>query len=161
MGTYGAAMPHAGLGWESFTVAQLSFPYVMAVALRTGRVDLASFSEASRAKPEIAADAAKVTVRLDDECAAGYPKQGPARVTVRLRDGRALATYVADPKGCPELPMSDEEIQAKFRMSAAGRIPAASLAQALPMAWNLEKSAGVRALFDALSPSASLKKATA
>ena len=161
VGTYGAAMPHAALGWESFTVAQLSFPYVMAVALRTGRVDLASFSEANRANATLAADAAKVTVRLDDECAAGYPKQGPARVTVRLAGGRTLTTYVTDPKGCPELPMSDAEIQAKFRMSAAARLPAAALDRALSMAWNLETSAGVRALFDALSPSAPLKKATA
>lgn len=161
VGTYGAAMPHATLGWESFTVAQLSFPYVMAVALRTGRVDLASFSEAQRGNPAIAADAAKVSVRLDDDCVAGYPKQGPARVTLRLRDGRTLTTYVADPKGCPEVPMSDAEIQAKFRMSAQGRLPAAALDRALPMAWNLEASPGLRALFDALSPTVSLKKATA
>jgi 2-methylcitrate dehydratase PrpD len=43
VGTYEAAMPHAALGWESFTVAQLSFPYVMGVALRSGRVNLESF----------------------------------------------------------------------------------------------------------------------
>lgn len=160
VGTYGAAMPHATLGWDSFTVAQLSFPYVMAAALRTGRVDLASFSAQMRADPALAADAAKVRVQLDDECAANYPAQGPARVAVALRDGRRFEVYVADPRGCPELPMSDEEVFDKFRMMVDGRLSRAAADAVIADVWSLDNAASLRPLVDALSPPAA-RKATA
>jgi 2-methylcitrate dehydratase PrpD len=160
VGTYGAAMPHAALGWDSFTVAQLSFPYVMAAALRYGRVDLGSFSDRMRADPALAADAAKVRVTLDPACAQAYPKQGPARVAVVLRDGRRHEAYVADPRGSPELPMSDEELFDKFRMTVQGRLSAQAAGDIIGRVWKLESAPGLRALVDSLSPVAS-KKATA
>lgn len=160
VGTYGAAMPHAALGWESFTVAQLSFPWVMAAALRTGRVDLDSFSDRMRADPALAADAAKVRVRLDPACAEAYPKQGPARVAALLRDGRRLEAYVADPRGCPELPMTDEELFDKFRMMTRDRLPAQAADAVIERVWSLDAAPGLRPLVDFLSPSAP-QKATA
>jgi len=159
IGTYGAAMPHAALGWGSFTVAQLSFPWVMAAALRHGRVDLASFSDRMRVDPALAADAAKVRVRLDPECASAYPKQGPARVAVELRDGRRLETYVADPRGCPELPMTDEELSDKFRMMVRGSLTPAAADTAIEQVWSLDAAPSLRLLVDSLSPSAPKKAA--
>ncbi len=160
VGTYAAAMPHAALGWDSFTTAQLSFPYVMAAALRTGRVELESFSERMRADPALVADAAKIHVRLDQECCDSYPKQGPARVTVTLRDGSRHAIYVADPRGCPELPMSDEELFAKFRMMARGRLSPAAADAAIERVWTLDAAPSLRPLVDSLA-SPVLQKASA
>ena len=160
VGTYGAAMPHAALGWESFTTAQLSFPFVMAAALRTGRIELETFSDRMRADPALIADTAKIRVQLDQECADAYPKQGPARVTVTLRDGSRHAVYVADPRGCPELPVTDEELFEKFRMMAGSRLSRPAADRVIERVWALDTAAGIRPLVDSLS-SPSLQKVSA
>jgi len=133
VGTYAVAMPHAGLPWDDFVIAQLSFPYVMGVALRTGRVELASFDEAARRDPAILADVAKVSVALDAECDANYPAQGPARVTLLLRDGRRLSAYVPEPLGSPARPLRDDAFAAKLRMMFAGWLDNTQEARALGM----------------------------
>lgn len=134
VGTYDAAMPHAGLPWDTLNIAQLSFPYVMAVAAATGGVDLEAFSEASRARADLAALAARVSVAPDAQCNAEYPVHGPARVRVAMADGRVFEKYVGDPLGAPEQPMSQALLMDKFAMALASVLPAAparSLAQSL------------------------------
>lgn len=133
VGTYAVAMPHATLPWDDFVIAQLSFPYVMGVALRTGRVDLASFDEAARRDPAILRDVAKVTVAVDSECEANYPAQGPARVTLLLRDGRRLSAYVPEPLGSPARPLPEETFTAKLRMTFDGWLDAPEAARVLEM----------------------------
>jgi 2-methylcitrate dehydratase PrpD len=96
----------------------------MAVALRTGRVELASFDEGARRDPAILADVAKVRVAVDPECEANYPAQGPARVTLRLRDGRSLSAYVPEPLGSPARPLREDAFDAKLRMMLAGWLDA-------------------------------------
>ena len=150
VGTYDAAMPHAALPFDSFTVAQLSFPYVMAAALRTGKVDLDSFAEGARADPRSAADAAKILVAADAECCASYPKQGPARVTVVMQDGTVHTLYVAQPLGAPDNPISDENLFAKFRISVKTRMPASAADRVIDLVWNLDKAGSVRDVIDRL-----------
>jgi 2-methylcitrate dehydratase PrpD len=152
IGTYDAAMPHATLGWDAFTTAQLSFPYVIAAAMRTGTVELATFSEQARADPLVSVDAARVRVHLDAECSAAYPRQGPARVAVTLRDGRRHETYVADPRGSPEIPMSDREVFSKFRMMVGGRLTSQAADGFIERARSLEAQGSVRPLIDMLGP---------
>jgi 2-methylcitrate dehydratase PrpD len=150
VGTYEAAMPHAALPFDSFTVAQLSFPYVMAAALRTGKVDLDSFAGKARSDPRSGADAAKIRVSADPECCASYPKQGPARVTVTMKDGAVHGLYVAQPLGAPENPISDEDLAAKFRMSVKTRLPAAEADRVIDLVWNLDDAGSVRDLVERL-----------
>jgi 2-methylcitrate dehydratase PrpD len=150
VGTYEAAMPHAALPFDSFTVAQLSFPYVMAAALRTGKVDLDSFAGKARSDPRSGADAAKIRVSADPECCASYPKQGPARVTVTMKDGAVHGLYVAQPLGAPENPLSDEDLAAKFRMSVKTRLPAAEADRVIDLVWNLDDAGSVRDLVERL-----------
>jgi 2-methylcitrate dehydratase PrpD len=150
VGTYDAAMPHATLPFDSFTVAQLSFPYVMAAALRTGKVDLDSFAPAARADARAAADAAKIRVTADPECCASYPKQGPARVTVTMKDGAVHALYVAQPLGAPENPISDEDLAAKFRMSVKTRMSADDADRVVDLVWSLDNASSVRDVVDRL-----------
>ncbi|OZI71539.1 MmgE/PrpD family protein [Bordetella genomosp. 12] len=124
--TYGAAMPHATLPWNTLEIAQLSFPWVMALACLDGEVTLAGFSDAARARSDINALASRVEVTRDDECDAQYPAYGPARVTVCLRSGQRLSKWVADPLGAADLPLSDAALDSKaeeaFSLSfAAGR----------------------------------------
>ncbi|KCV10628.1 MmgE/PrpD family protein [Bordetella holmesii] len=125
---FGAAMPHAQLPWNTLEIAQLSFPWVMALACLDGEVTLAGFSQQARARADVNALAAKVTVRQDEECDTLYPAYGPARVTLRLRSGRQFSKWVADPLGSADLPISDEALDTKavqaFALSFASGRPA-------------------------------------
>lgn len=114
VGTYEAAMPHASLPWDTLNVAQLSFPYVMAVAMLNGAVDLPAFSPENRNDESVARLAAKVSVHVDPECNALYPANGPARVTVTLNDGSSHELFVPEPIGSPDLPLSDQALVEKF-----------------------------------------------
>ena len=111
--TYGAAMPHARLPWNTLEVAQLSFPWVIALACLDGEVTLAGFSEAARARADINALAPRVSVKQSPECDSLYPANGPARVTLRLDSGETLTEWVADPLGSADLPMSDDALDRK------------------------------------------------
>ena len=150
IGTYHAAMPHATMGWESLTSAQLSFPYVMAAALRTGNVVLDTFGDQSRNDQRILADIAKVHIFEDSECSISYPRQGPARVTVSMTDDTVYTTYVADPRGCPELPMADENLFDKFRMMVTKQHTLSSANRIIEMVWEIEHAASIRPLINLL-----------
>jgi 2-methylcitrate dehydratase PrpD len=150
VGTYEAAMPHARLGWSSFTVAQLSFPFVMATALRSGRVDLESFTDAARRDSKVIADAAKVVVATDPQCCASYPKEGPARVTVTTTSGEQYSHYVGQPLGAPERPLSDEDLFRKFRGALQGRVRI-DPDVVIDAVWQLEEAPSVRSLLDRLA----------
>jgi len=128
--TYGAAMPHARLPWNTLEVAQLSFPWVMALACTEGAVTLAGFSEATRARPDINALAARVSVTQTAECDGLYPARGPARVTLRLQSGESLSEWVPDPLGSADLPLADEALDRKAE-EAFGLVFPADKAQAL------------------------------
>ncbi|GAA5231812.1 MmgE/PrpD family protein [Verticiella sediminum] len=145
VGTYEAAMPHAALGWDTLPIAQLSFPYVVAVALQYGAVALPHFSDETRARPEIAALAAKVSVHADPVCCAAYPAHGPADVTIVMADGTRHQRYVAEPLGSPDLALSDAQLLEKFSISVAG-LPRAADAGRMAAGLLGGAAPGVRAL---------------
>jgi 2-methylcitrate dehydratase PrpD len=112
--TYSIAASHAATGWGDFASAQLSFPYVLAVALHHGTVDLHHFDDTSRADPALAATAARVTITATPEMDALYPKQRPSRVTLATRTARHTL-FMPEALGSPEMPLSEARVVAKFQ----------------------------------------------
>ncbi|WP_051241426.1 MmgE/PrpD family protein [Stappia stellulata] len=123
--TYAAAMAHAPLPWDTFEVAQLSFPYLMAVTATHGTVGLAHFDERHRTDAALADLAARTVIREASDLSAAYPAESPARVHVTLRDGRSFERTTHHPPGAPEARMSDAAFVAKFAECArlAPRLP--------------------------------------
>jgi 2-methylcitrate dehydratase len=95
--------------------ADHSLPYCTAAALFDGDVTLATFDEARFTDPKLVAFTAKVKVHLDDALTARYPAGIPNRITLTLDDGRTLAKEVEFPRGHAGNPMSDAEVERKFR----------------------------------------------
>jgi len=146
-------MPHADLPWDTLNIAQLSFPYVMAVAAITGAVDLQAFAEASRQRADFNALARRVTVAPDAQCNAEYPAHGPARVRVVLADGRAFEQYVDEPLGSPERPVPPEMLLDKFAMALESVLPPAQ-ARALAQDLHADGAPSIPALMERLVPDA-------
>jgi len=105
--------------------ARFSLNHCVAVALAKGRVEPADFMAETIADPGIAGLRCRVTSEIDPDqpgSAAPGRENGCARVTVTLDDGRKLAREVAAPRGHPDRPLDDAELEAKARACARGQL---------------------------------------
>jgi 2-methylcitrate dehydratase PrpD len=98
---------------DSVVHAQFNISYGFARALADGRVDLRSYQKPAITDPAIAALASRIKVVSDPAIDATAIE--PARVMLRLRDGRAIERATDTIKGSPQSPMSEAELTAKFR----------------------------------------------
>jgi 2-methylcitrate dehydratase PrpD len=105
---------------ETGLQGKFSMPYCVSVALLDGAVGLAQFDDARVRRPDVQAFMPKVRMFV-------HPEQTtrdclPTRfseVTITLADGRRVAERVQHAKGQPRHPLTDEELDAKFRDCAA------------------------------------------
>jgi 2-methylcitrate dehydratase PrpD len=111
--TYRIAAAHASTGWDDFASAQLSFPYVMALALKHRAIRLEHFEENVRRAPWVENIARKVSVSAPPEMDGLYPQLRPARVTVTTSRG-SFTHQVDEALGSRILPLDDAGLQAKF-----------------------------------------------
>jgi len=107
--------------------AKFSLPYLIASILVRGRAGLAEFTDEAVRDEAVLAVAARVGYEVDPSI--DYPRQFIGDVGVRLDDGRLLEEHQDRPRGGPDLPMSREEIEAKFRGNAALAVPDAQAAR--------------------------------
>jgi 2-methylcitrate dehydratase len=119
--------------------ADHSLPYCTAVALADGDVTEAQFAPARFNDPALLALVARVKVHRDAELSKRYPAGIPNRVTVTLTDGKQLVKEVECPRGHARNPMSNEEVEAKFRRLAEPRYGKERVHKILTACWNLEK----------------------
>ena len=98
--------------------AQFSGPYTVAAALFGGHglgLSLADFQDDLAADPARRALMAKISVVGDPECDRIFPMQFPAILRVTTTDGRQLEERVLENRGGPGRPLSNDELQQKFR----------------------------------------------
>lgn len=133
---------------------KFSVPYLVATAFTHGSVRLDAFSEARLNDPATAALARKVSLSLDKEIDATFPHQRAARITVETTDGRTLTHFQPNRKGDPEMPLSDDELSAKYTELAAPVMGAGAAARLLDALWALESAPSVRRLPIAVEPAA-------
>ena len=100
--------------------AKFSLQYCVACALARGRVGLDDFGPEALEDEAVRRLMAKMSVGLSEELDDHYPQEWPARVQVALADGRKLAQLVKVPKGDPENPLTQAELEEKFRLLTAG-----------------------------------------
>jgi 2-methylcitrate dehydratase len=101
--------------------ADHSLPYLLAVALLDGDVQLAQFKPDRIAKPDVQALLKKVSVRANHEYTEEYPEKMPAKITVRLQDGKVIEHEVQDYPGLASHPFTWEDSVEKFDRLVAGR----------------------------------------
>lgn len=99
---------------RNMLAAKFSLPFSLATMIVNGTASIAAFRDDAR-DAETLALAQRVTVREDRAFTAMLPGLRPARVTVKLVDGRVLSAEAFTNKGDAEDPYSAEEMQHKFR----------------------------------------------
>jgi 2-methylcitrate dehydratase PrpD len=102
--------------------AKFSLPFSLATTLAHGGATLQAFRDEARADPSVQALAARVRVVEDPELTAKLPSLRPARLRLRLKDGRAFEAMSMTNRGDAEDPYDTAEIIGKFREVAAPRL---------------------------------------
>ena len=109
--------------------AQASLPYAIAATAVRGKCTVEEFSDQALNDPIVRAMLHRVEV-YDDP--ALYERAGrksvPGRVTVQTKNGQTFTEEVTYPKGNPQNPMSEQELQDKFANLTHGVLSDASRA---------------------------------
>jgi 2-methylcitrate dehydratase PrpD len=148
--TYRIAAEHAETGWDDFASAQLSFPYLMALALKFRAIKVEHFEATMRRDPELAELAGRIRVSAPPEIDRLYPRLRPARVTITTSRG-AFVRQADDALGSRRVPLDDDGLTAKFHGLAApvlGQSEAVDLARQL---WTIERIGDVAALVESMA----------
>ncbi len=130
--------------------ADHSIPYLVAVALKDGGVTPTSFDPQRIQDPEIHSLISRMDAVEDPEYSHLYPGQTNCRIEITTAEGKVLTAHSSYPKGHPRNPMSDDEINAKFRSLATELITPQQCELALNLLWTMEEQPSLGELFDAL-----------
>jgi 2-methylcitrate dehydratase len=124
--------------------ADHSLPYCTAVALADGEVTLAQFAPERFTDPALIDLTARVQVHRDAALSKRYPAGIPNRITATLKGGKQLVREVEFPRGHARNPMTDAEVEHKFRTLVEPRYGKERASRVLETCWKLEalKSAG-------------------
>jgi 2-methylcitrate dehydratase PrpD len=146
--TYRIAAEHAHTGWDDFAGAQLSFPYLIGLALRFRAIRLTHFSDEVRRDPAFAAIARKLHVTATPEVDRLYPQLRPARVTVTT--ARGVFTRSADEAlGSRLVPLDDAGLWAKFDELVSPVLSSARTVALRALLWDVEACADIREVMEA------------
>jgi 2-methylcitrate dehydratase PrpD len=99
---------------KSMLAAKFSLPFALATTLVNGSASIEAFRDAARGDRVIRALASRITVNEDPALTAMLPQARPARVTLRLADGRAFTQLAITNRGDTEDPYPVSEVEAKF-----------------------------------------------
>jgi 2-methylcitrate dehydratase len=102
--------------------ADHSLPYLLAVALLDGAVMPVQFKPDRIIKPDVQSLLKKVSVRPNHDYTEEYPEKMPAKITVRLSDGKIVEHEVQDYPGLASHPFTWEDSVEKFDTLVAGRV---------------------------------------
>jgi 2-methylcitrate dehydratase len=128
---------------ETKETADHSLPYVIAAALADGHVLPESFSEEKLRDVTIRDLLGKIKVVADEEIDDLFPGIKRARVTIITHEGERFSKETDVAKGAPEDPLSDAELEAKFRANARGVLSDEQQDRAIEATWGFDEQEDV------------------
>lgn len=125
--------------------ADHSFPYCIAVAMLDGDCGPAQFTAEKLADPAVRALMERIELTTDPELTALFPESFGTAIKVTMRSGQAFESVCRTPPGHPRNPLSDAQIEDKFRRLAGGLLDSAALDRAIAAVWDLDRCEDVGA----------------
>lgn len=139
--------------WHPATreTADHSIPYLVAATLLDGDVTEATFSAERIADPRLRDLMHKIVVREKPEFTAAYPDGWPCRIEIATRSGDRKAADVKFFKGHAMTPLTDGEVEAKFRRLTGDFLEPAQRDALLRKLWELDTIDDVRTVLELLA----------
>ena len=138
--------------WDPKTreTADHSIPYLVAVGLQDGMVSPASFTNERIQDPSLRTIINKMTIDENSDFTAKYPDEYNCKIEVQTLSGKTFTAETSFPKGHKNNPLSDSEINDKFKRLATPTITDEHCDMALGLLWDLESLESFDEIFDAL-----------
>lgn len=132
--------------------AQYSLPYPVAATLIHGRLDPQHVLPPAIDDEVTLRLADRVTMTVDPALEARFPEEALARVAVQTADGRRYESEVCGARGDPTDPLSDAEVDDKFRRLAGQRLTPARVEALRSACWGVSELEGINELVALLAP---------
>ena len=145
--TYRIAAEHAHTGWGDFASAQLSFPFLIGLALTRRGIKMKYFDDDSRRDPAFARIAQMLHVSAPPEIDRLYPRLRPARVTVTTPRG-TFTRQADEALGSRIVPLDDAGLKAKFDELVEPVLGAARAGELRERLWEIESAGDVRPIVE-------------
>src|SRR5439155_805207 len=151
-GVFAAELAAEAEKWDPETreTADHSIPYLVAAAIRDGGVTPATFAPSRIKDPALRPVIKKLTVVEEPDFTRRYPAESCTRVEVTTTDGRRVTAETSHPKGHYRNPLTDGEVEAKFRGLAPRALGAGQCDRVLAEVRGLEDTATLDGLFESL-----------
>ncbi len=130
--------------------ADHSMPYVVAAALFDGEVTMRQFTDERIADPAVHELMAHIEVTEDPEMTALFPRAQAARIEA-VAGGETYVVEIENSKGNAANPLSDEEVEAKFRSLVEGAMGQEQTESLLSRLWAFEDEPSVSGVVGAMS----------
>ena len=139
--------------WDPKTreTADHSIPWLVASALLEGPVSPDSFTDDRIANPALRDIMSRMTLVEVPQFTARYPGEYNCRMTLTGRDGQSHTAHTAWPKGHRSNPMSDADVENKFRSFAGSQLTSEQCSRVLETIRGLENLENLDPLYDSLT----------
>lgn len=153
--TYQAAYSEIGsepAKWDPQTreTADHSLPYMLACAWQDGGISTATFDMRRVLDAGLRPLMQRIAVEEDPASTAVFPGRLMCTVEVVSKDGRRLSQTAGFPKGHVQNPLTDADVDAKFRGFCAPVLTPGRTEQALDALWHVDQAPAIGALLDLL-----------
>jgi 2-methylcitrate dehydratase len=128
----------------SHETAGNSIPYLVAAALVDGDITEGTFSAERLADPRLKALLKKTIIGENNAFNALYPNEWPCRIEITLKSGDKRVAETRFFKGHISAPLTDAEVEAKFRHLAAPVLAESDIQNILWSLWTLESVEDIR-----------------
>ena len=125
---------------------KFSMPYLIARALTDGKIMLDTFTDQAVRNPAVLQLLERVEMKVDPNLQSGADGSRPATVTIRMKNGQSWMLHQKFPKGSPEVPMTRDELEGKFRACTREVIGDSAADRALGYVSRLEGLTTIRPL---------------
>lgn len=138
--------------WDPQThgTADHSFPYLVAAALIDGELTERTLTPARYRDPQVLALAGKISLAEEPSFTEAFPKTFNACLEATLAGGEVVVAHQTNPKGHPDNPMTDGDLEAKFLTQVDGVIPETQARDVLARLWDLENAGSIKDLIGAM-----------
>jgi 2-methylcitrate dehydratase PrpD len=126
---------------------QFSMPWQAAIALIDGKIDADTFTEGNIHRADVRELMTKVDWVVDEEFERRYPEHYSCAVTVTMEDGTEYTSTVDDPKGDYRNPVTQGELEDKFRGLASRELDRERVERIIAMVSNIHEVADIGELF--------------
>ena len=118
--------------------ADHSLPYCIAAAIVDRKITTDQFNDDRIQDPKIGSVLPKIKGEASEEFERMFPAKQPSKVTIKLKSGATHSAQLDYPKGDPREPMTDWDLQNKFKGLSSGLLSENKQEEIRQAIWDLE-----------------------